>query len=142
MIFLAASIVPIVFVSTNRFSTDPQYSNSITVELANSTVMELLDWTRKGLEQIYRPGYRYKKAGVMLNHLTPGDELSSRLFGNARFERSRRLMKAVDEINRKFGWDTVRFGAVRPGGRWETKCLRHSWRYTTCLNDVLKVKAC
>ena len=75
----------------------------------------------------------------MLNHLTPADELTTRLFGDERFERSRRLMKAVDEINRKFGRDTVRFDAVRPGGRWETKCLRRSRRYTTCLNEVLRI---
>ena len=97
---------------------------------------------RTAIEQIYRPGYRYKKAGVMLNHLTPADELSFRLFGDERFETLRRLMKAVDEINRKFGRNTVRFGAARPGGRWARKCLRRSRRYTTCLNEVLKVKAC
>ncbi|PYS89595.1 MAG: SOS mutagenesis and repair protein UmuC [Acidobacteria bacterium] len=137
---LAAGVVRI-FVSTNRFSADPQYSNSVTFELAYATdsTEELLAWTRKALERIYRPGYRYKKAGVMLNHLTPADELTTRLFGDERFERSRRLMKAVDEINRKFGRDTVRFDAVRPGGRWETKCLRRSRRYTTCLNEVLRI---
>jgi DNA polymerase V len=62
-----------------------------------------------------------------------------RLFGEARFERSRRLMRAVDEINARFGRDTIRFGAARPGGRWETMFLRRSRRYTTCLNEVLRV---
>ena len=51
----------------------------------------------------------------------------------------RRLMKAMDEVNRKFGRDTVRFGAARPDGRWATKCLRRSQRYTTCLKEVFKV---
>jgi hypothetical protein len=62
-----------------------------------------------------------------------------RLFGEDRFENSRRVMRAVDEINAKHGRDTIRLGAVRPGGRWETKFLRRSRRYTTCLNEVLKV---
>lgn len=92
-----------------------------------------------GLEQIYRAGYGYKSAGVMLNKLTPADELSMRLFGDERFERSRRVMKAVDEINAKHGRETIRFAASRPGGRWETKFLRRSRRYTTCLNEVLRV---
>ena len=78
-------------------------------------------------------------AGVMLNRLTPADGLSMRLFGDERFEKSRRVMRTVDEINSRFGHDTVRFGAARPGGRWETKFLRQSRRYTTCLGEVLRV---
>jgi DNA polymerase V len=93
----------------------------------------------KGLERIYRPGYRYKKAGVMLNRLTPADALSVRMFGDDRFEKSRRLMKAVDEINARFGSGALRFGVARPGGRWETKFLRRSKRYTTCIDEVLRV---
>jgi DNA polymerase V len=137
---LAAGVVT-VFINTNRFSAEPQYSNSATSELAYSTdsTEELLGWALKGLEQIYRPGFRYKKAGVMLNRLTPADGLSMRLFGDERFEKSRRVMRAVDEINNRFGRHTVRFSAARPAGRWETKFLRRSRRYTTCLSEVLRV---
>jgi DNA polymerase V len=137
---LAAGVVT-VFITTSRFSTDPQYSNSASLELAYSTdsTDELLVWAFKALEQLYRPGYRYKKAGVMLNRLAPTDGLSMRLFGDERFERSRRVMKAVDDINRKFGRDTLRFGAATAAGRWETKFLRRSRRYTTCLAEVLRV---
>jgi DNA polymerase V len=137
---LAAGVVT-VFLSTSRFGADPQYSNSATFELAYSTdsTEELLGWALKGLGRIYRPGYRYKKAGVMLNGLSPADGLTMRLFGDERFEKSRRLMKAVDEINLRFGRDAIRFGAARPGGRWETRFLRRSRRYTTCLDEVLRV---
>jgi DNA polymerase V len=135
---LAAGVVT-VFVNTNRFSTEPQYGNSATYELAYSTdsTKELLDWALKGLEQIYRPGYRYKKAGVMLNGLVSADQLSRRFFGDASFERSRCVMKAVDEINRRHGHDTVRFGVAQPKGRWQTKALKRSQCYTTRLKDVL-----
>jgi hypothetical protein len=60
----------------------------------------------------------------MLNRLAPADKLSMRLFGGGRFEKSRRVMKAVDEINAKHGRNTVRFGAAPAKGRWETKFLR------------------
>lgn len=75
----------------------------------------------------------------MLNRLTTADGLSMRLFGDEQFEKSRRLMSAVDEINSRFGRDTVPFGAARLGGRWETKFLRRSRRYTTYLREVLRV---
>jgi DNA polymerase V len=135
---LAAGVITI-FINTNRFSTEPQYGNSVTYELAYSTdsTKELLEWALKGLESIYRAGYRYKKAGVILNQLVPADQLSRRFFGDESFERSRRVLKAMDEINRKHGRDTVRFGAAQPNGRWQTKFLKRSQCYTTCLKDVL-----
>lgn len=138
---LAAGVVT-VFINTNRFSTEPQYGNSATYELAYSTdaTKELLDWALKGLEHIYRPGYRYKKVGVMLNGLVPADQLSRRFFGDASFERSRCVMKAVDEINRRHGHDTVRFGVAQPKGRWQTKALKRSQCYTTRLKDVLCIR--
>jgi DNA polymerase V len=134
----AAGVVT-VFITTSRFGADPQYSNSATSELAYSTdsTEELLGWALRGLERIYRPGFKYKKAGVMLNRLTPADALSMRLFGEGRFEKSRRLMKALDEINGKYGRDTVRFGVARSNRRWETKFLRRSPRYTTHLDEVV-----
>jgi DNA polymerase V len=137
---LAAGVVT-VFITTSRFGTEPQYSNSATLELAYSTdsTDELLVWALKGLGKIYRPGYRYKKAGVMLNKLTPAGQLPMRLFGDEHFERSRRVMKAVDEINARHGRNTVRLGAAYVGRRWETKFLRCSRRYTTCLAEVLRV---
>ena len=137
---LAAGVVT-VFINTSRFDPGRQYSNSATSELAYSTdsTEELLAWALKGLGQIYRAGYRYKKAGVMLNKLAPAEQLSMRLFGDERFENSRRVMKAVDEINARHGRDTVRLGAAPARGRWETKFLRRSRRYTTRLDEILKV---
>jgi DNA polymerase V len=137
---LAAGVVT-VFISTNRFNSEPQYSNTLTYEVASATdaTDELLEWSLEGLENIYRPGFKYKKAGVMFNHLVPADQLSKRLFGDMSFERSRSLSKAMDEINRWYGRDTVRFGVAQADGSWKTKSLRRSARYTTCLNEVLHV---
>jgi DNA polymerase V len=137
---LTAGVIT-VFINTNRFSNEPQYGNSVTYELAYSTdsTQELLEWALKGLGQIHRPGYKYKKAGVILNQLVPADQLSKRFFGDAAFERSRQLLKAVDEINRKHGRDTVRFGAAQPNGRWQTKFIKRSQCYTTRLKGVLCV---
>jgi hypothetical protein len=48
-------------------------------------------------------------------------------------------MKAVDEINARHGHNIIRFGTVPPQGRWRTKFLRQSRRYTTCLDEVLRI---
>ncbi|HKC66305.1 MAG TPA: Y-family DNA polymerase [Pyrinomonadaceae bacterium] len=138
---LTASVVT-VFISTNRFSPDPQYSNARTYELAQATdtTEELLEWALKGLAEIFRPGYRYKKAGVMFNRLVPVEQLSKRLYNDAKFERSRRLMSAIDQINARYGRDTIRFGVARLESKWKTKFLKRSPRYTTCLREVMTVR--
>lgn len=137
---LAAGVVTI-FINTNRFSKEPQYSNAITYELAYPTDVtdELLEWAYKGLGQIFREGYRYKKAGVMLNHLVPSDQLTVRLFHNSDFERSRRLAKVIDAINARHGRDTVRYGMAQSNCGWKTKFNWRSSRYTTCLQEVLSI---
>jgi DNA polymerase V len=137
---LAAGVVTI-FINTNRFGEGPQYANSATYELAFPTDVtdELLEWSLRGLEKIFRDGYMYKKAGVILSHLRPSDQLTLRLFGACGYERSRRVMKAMDEINARHGRDTVRFGVADPAGRWKTKALRRSRQYTTQLSDVLRI---
>jgi DNA polymerase V len=138
---LAASVVT-VFLLTDRFAKGPQYSNSVTYELASptDTTGELTWWAQRGLTQNYRRGYLYKKAGVMFNGLLPAGELSLRMHGDEQFERARRAMRAVDAINRRHGRGTVRHGLPRsPDGRWPTKSLLRSPRYTTCLRDVLRV---
>jgi DNA polymerase V len=137
---LAAGVIT-VFINTNRFGQEPQYSNAITYELAYPTDVtdELLELAYKGLGRIFREGYRYKKAGIMLNHLVPSDQLTVRLFGNSDFERSRRLANAIDAINARHGGDTVRYGMAQSDGRWKTKINRRSSRYTTCLKEVLRV---
>ena len=138
---MAASVVT-VFVLTDRFSAGPQYGNSVTYELASptDTTGELLWWAQRGLTEIYRRGYLYKKAGVMLNGLLPAGALTMRMHGDEQFERARRVMQAVDALNRRHGRGTVRCGLPHsPDGRWPTKFLMRSPRYTTRLKEVLRV---
>jgi DNA polymerase V len=48
-------------------------------------------------------------------------------------------MKAVDEINQKFGKDTVRFASVLREGAWKMKQIYKSPSYTTNWNELLTV---
>jgi len=91
------------------------------------------------LERIFKVGFEYRKAGVMLNSLSPVDQLTLRMFGDERAEKFRQVMVAVDKINRRWGKDTVRFAVANPEGRWRTKFEKRSPRYTTRLQEVLTV---
>lgn len=97
------------------------------------------EWAIKTLEKIFKEGYEYRKAGIILSGLVPAEKMSKRLFDDERFERQHKLMKAVDEINQKFGKDTVRFSSVERCGAWKMKQIYKSPSYTTNWNELLTV---
>jgi len=101
-----------VFVLTNRFKEDePQYNAGITVPMGDATddTLVLTSAALRGLAAIFRPGFRYKKAGVMLTLLSDKGARQATLFDDpvAR-ARSEKLMEAMDAINREFGRGTLR----------------------------------
>lgn len=140
---LAASVVT-VFIHTNRFRQDePQYGNSVTHELLypTNTDDELLKVALVAIERIYREGYRFKKAGVMLNHLTPSDHLTLRMFGQDAWEKRRQVATAVDVINRKYGRGTIHLGEAQTCGKWQTRAEMKSPRYSTRWRELCTVLA-
>jgi len=55
------------------------------------------------------------------------------------FSKSIKLMKAIDEINQKFGKDTVRFTSGKTKDSWKIKKIRIIQSYTTNWNEILTV---
>lgn len=130
-----------VFLMTNRFSKQPQYSESKTVELANATnsTIELRYWTKRILEEIYRDGFLYKKVGVILQGLQPEPAETVRFFGEKRYEKEKRLCRAIDKISKKYGKDKIQVGFQKMRKHWQMRAERKSYRYTTCLKEVLQI---
>ena len=130
-----------VFLATNRFSKQLQYSNSLTIELANATnsTKELRAWTRKALTQIFRHGYLYKKVGVILQGLQPETSETIRLYGEKNYEKDKRLMQALDNISKRYGREIIGFGIKKSEKTWQMKAERKSRRYTTYLSDLLHI---
>ncbi len=137
---LAANAVT-VFISTDRFRPIPyEYANSATYSATYPTdsTAEIQEWAIKTLERIYKDGFDYRKAGVILSGLTPSESLTKRMFDDEKFQQQHNLMKAIDEINQKFGKDTVRFGLPNKE-TWKMKQTYKSQSYTTNWNEILCV---
>jgi DNA polymerase V len=131
-----------IFIGTDRFRPMPEhYSGSATYSSTYPTDsnQEIQEWTSRTLERIYKKGFEYRKAGIILSGLVPSENLTKRMFDDDRFQQQHKLMKAVDEINQKFGKDTVRFGRVETEGGWKMKQTRKSQSYTTNWNEFLLV---
>ncbi len=131
-----------VFLLTNQHRPDlPQYSPQAGRELLvpTSFTPELVGECQRILGSIYRPGYRYVKAGVLCLDLMPDDEKQASLFrplDPEREKKERALMAAVDKLNLWGGGGTVRMGTAGFRQKWAMRRDLISPCYTTRLADV------
>ena len=91
------------------------------------------------MEAVYRPGFRYIKAGVMCLGLVPDEDRQNHLFRPVDRETERkqkRLMAAVDALNLWGGRGTVRPASTGRRREWAMRQARLTPRYTTCIEDV------
>lgn len=134
-----ATRVVTVLLTTHRFTDAPQYATSATMPLhvATQDTVELIRYALQGIEQLFRHGSRYKKAGVILTELVPAPQIQTHLFDRRDRERSRRLMAAIDAINTRWGSGTIGYAAVGLQPRWRMRCVRRSSRYTTRWDELV-----
>lgn len=131
-----------VFVRTNRFHEDKeQYRNgiSITLPYPTSSDIVLTKYAKIALENIYKTGYEYKKAGVILMGVIPKNEVQTNLFFNES-PRHTLLMKTMDKLNNKLGNKKVKLANQDPQKTWKMRQEHLSNRYTTNWNELLQVK--
>ena len=134
-----------IYIQTNHVAqNEPQYSRSFTVTFAaptNSTLL-LVKAAKFALGKIFRAGYRYKRAGVLLSGLiqqTAGEQLA--LFDPVDRAKHERLMTVFDAVNARFGRNTMRTAAQTIGGSARlTQQNRLSPCYTTKWKDALTIK--
>ena len=125
-----------VFIHTSPFDTQGQhYANSATAGLDRPTRDSgiLVSCAVQGLERIYREGFAYQRAGVMLLDLVPEGAEQGLLFAETPGDngRSDRLMDCMDKINRGYGRGTVRYAGEGMGDRWRMRQRLKSAACTT-----------
>ena len=131
-----------VFVLTNYFNRkEKQYSNSIKLQLPYPTndSIKIVKRSLEGIRKIYRKGYRYKKAGVILYGLTNASQTRG-LLDNDR-ENSDAIMSTLDRINHRYGSSTIRLASEGITKSWRMKREKVSPCYTTRFDELVKVKS-
>lgn len=104
-----------VFVQTNRFRKDlPEYRNAATRVLPNPTNSSIIigKVVHELFETIFKEGFHYKKAGVIVNDFVPENERLINLFEEDAQNQHLPVMKAMDAMNKKYGKDKVRLGSM------------------------------
>lgn len=136
-----------VFIRTGAFRPQAQYKRAITVPLVvpSADTAMLVRTALQGLQAIYRPGFHYAKAGVLLLDLQPAasQQGSLDLAGEGGTDRGE-LMAVLDRLNRRYGQGTLRMASAGLTAGHQTWAMQQAHRtpgYTTCWADMPVVRA-
>jgi DNA polymerase V len=132
----------IVFLSTNFHKEGiQQYHTSRTVYLPYATNDMLLinHFAIKALKSIFKEGYSYKRAGVIVGGIKPMYTRQLTLFDGPK-QNIQDLMSAIDKVNTKYHRPIIKVATQDLMKTWDMKQLRHSPHYTTKLSDVIIVR--
>jgi DNA polymerase V len=128
--------------SRNEHQRECQNSGKVAFSQEISAILLAGKLTRAALSalaKIYRDGFRYQKAGVMLLELHPSCHVQASLFDSPDNEASKARMRALDAINARYGRGAIAYaasGTYHPSKLRSEQCSPH---YTTVWNDLLAV---
>lgn len=129
-----------VFIRTSAFKPeDPFYSNGMTIPMPSPTddTRQLVNVALWGLKQIYRPNFKYAKAGIMLSELVPAEGVQIDLFSQSQGSlKSDELMGTMDKINQKMGKSSIKLASEGINKPWKIKQDSKSPCYTTRWEDI------
>ena len=149
-----ASIVG-VFLNTNAFREDlPQYWNFQEMRLItpSCSTITIVKAANEVLQNLYRQGYHYKKAGVIVMGIGPNSPIQQDLFDtNAeQFEKMKRLDAVIDRINKVNGTETIVLGSqqyTQKDGKGKANvfanAIKHDFKSknpTTRWSDIIQLK--
>lgn len=130
-----------VFIHTNGHRKDlPQYSRNIVLKLpypTNSNI-EVAKFATQGLEKIFRKGFAYKKAGVIVMDFTPENTEQIMLFENSN-PKHKLLMNTIDKINDAIGTTKIKLGSQDIKKTWKMRQEKLTPHYTTKISEVIKI---
>jgi DNA polymerase V len=133
----------IIYVTTSRFvNPRKRYFNShgVNFPIATNYTPELIGYATAAIERLYKKGFLYAKAGLILGELVPEGRVQGSLFDQADRQRSKRLMRAIDAVNLKLPDSRLIWAAEGIDQPWQAKFAKRSKRYTTQWDELAEVE--
>ncbi|MCF7913368.1 MAG: Y-family DNA polymerase [Candidatus Cloacimonetes bacterium] len=137
---LASGIM--VYLTTNRFRDEPQYANYASSRLITPSayIPDFIQAAGTLLRSIYRPGYKYKKVGVMISDIIAEKQAPLDFFEPVYIDDERKLvMDCVDRLNNIWGPGTLAYAAAGINKSWQMKRELLSPNYTSDWRQLLSV---
>ena len=103
------------------------YSNSKTIDIpiATDNSIEIVKTALIALNYIFKNGYKYQKAGIMLSGLS-NSQGSKNLFSSIKDDKIKNLMKSIDNTNYRFGRSTLSLASAGINKKWNIKRQHYS----------------
>ena len=132
------------YLTTGPFDEQSSFASNQTITLPRPTAStpDFIDAALRCLKSIYRPGYRYRKAGIMLAGIVKqGYKPQNLFFPLSPANEDKPLMTALDKINSKWGRSTIQYGMTTAEDRlWSMQQALKSPAYTTNWHELPVVK--
>lgn len=134
----------IVFAYTNRHREDLQQyfpSKAMQFSFATSDSIEIVQHANQALREIFREGYEYKKAGVILTHIVSENNYIHDLFDPRDREKQKRISQTIDLINQKNGTNCIKLAAQGVGkADWNLRRDFLSTCPSTNMGDIIEIR--
>lgn len=131
-----------VFITTNRFREDlPQYYQNRILNLPtpSNDVSEIIHYARIALKSIYRLGYAFNKAGVIVADIIPENCVQLNVFDTRNRAKHQKILSVLDSINHKYGDRLLKIASQGSAKKWQMKSEYLSKQYTTNPADFILV---
>ncbi|MEE4179021.1 MULTISPECIES: translesion error-prone DNA polymerase V subunit UmuC [Pseudomonas syringae group] len=133
-----------VSIRTGMFNPDEaKYANGALVELPYPTndVRLMTKAATEAVSRLFRPGFKYSKAEVLLLDLRQPGEFTDDLFAACQPAAAEKVMGVLDEVNSRWGRGTLRAGSVPADPQWAMRRDLMSQSYTTKLDQLWTVRS-
>ncbi len=130
-----------IFITTTRFTKGKQYEKSSRTSLIEPTncTGPFLSPAMEMIEDIFKTGYHYKKAGIVFSKICRENMVSRDLFFEGHKEPPA-LLQAMDLLNQRYGNKTILYGATGLDRTWQQIPSAQSPKYTTRIKEILMVE--
>jgi DNA polymerase V len=128
-----------VSIRTGMFNPEEaKYANGVVIDMPYPTddVRLLTKAAVNALDRVYRHGYKYSKAEVLLMSLCQPGEYTDDLFAASQPTESTKVMAVLDQINERWGRGTLRAASVPSNPEWAMRREMMSQSYTTRLDQL------
>lgn len=127
--------------STGSYAYDPKSDHRyVELEHATSFTNELIAHALPLVEQLYRAGHKYLKAGVIMGQLVPDEAVQSSLFNLSQQQNRRQLMEVVDNLNFSMRDDMVKYVATGLKRNWKMRQELRSGKFTTRWEELFEIR--
>jgi DNA polymerase V len=128
-----------VFIGTNHFKyNEPQYHQSMSISLPSATqsTTVLTRYALFVLKKLFRPGFNYRKIGIVLSQIDSSKETQGDLFSHEKADEISNIDKSVDSINARFGNNTIKLASEGFNRDWRPKDDLAPPSYTTNIDEL------